>query len=161
AVEAEAELDDPPLPLREILDRTLDALAAHRVHGLLCRIGGGLVREQVAELGVAVGAEALVQRDRVDRVESLDDVLDLEARGLGELVDRRLAAELRLQLGRGAVQLDPALLDMDGDANGLGLVRDRALTRLANPPGGVRRELVALAPVELLGGAVQADHALL
>src|ERR1043165_9486183 len=32
---------------------------------------------------------------------------------------------------------------------------------LANPPGRVRRELVALAPIELLGRAVQADDALL
>ena len=120
-----------------------------------------LVGEEIAELGVAVGAEALVQRDRVDRVERLDDVLALEARRLGELVDRRLAAELRLKLRRGAVQLDPPLLDVHRDADRLRLVRDRALAGLADPPGRVGRELVALAPVELLGGAVQADDALL
>jgi hypothetical protein len=33
--------------------------------------------------------------------------------------------------------------------------------RLADPPGRVRRELVALAPVELLGGAHEADRPLL
>src|SRR3954469_17986579 len=99
AVEAEAELDDPALPVRQVGDRALDALAAHRVHGLLRRVERRLVREQVAELGVAVGAEALVERDRVDRVERLDDVLDLEPRGVGKLLDRRLASELGLQLG--------------------------------------------------------------
>src|SRR2546428_12857332 len=41
------------------------------------------------------------------------------------------------------------------------MVRDRTLHRLADPPGGVRRELVAAAPVELLARAVQAERALL
>jgi hypothetical protein len=41
-------------------------------------IGRRLVGEQVAELRVAVRAESLVQGDRVDRVECLDDVLELE-----------------------------------------------------------------------------------
>src|SRR5437763_12673372 len=134
AVEAEAQLDDPALPLQQIGDRTLDPLAANRVHGLLCRVERRLVGEQVAELRVAVRAEALVERDRVDRVEGLDDVLDLEARGIGELVDRRLAPELRLQLRGRTVQLDPTLLDVDGNADGLRLVRDRALAGLADPP---------------------------
>ena len=75
AAEAEAELDDPALPLGQVGDRALDALAPDCVDGLLGRVDRRLVGEQVAELGVAVGAEALVQRDRVDRVERLDDVL--------------------------------------------------------------------------------------
>src|SRR5690242_18909860 len=70
-VKAEAELDDPPLPLGQVGDRALDALPAHRLDGLLGGIGRGLVGEQVAELRVAVRAEALVQGDRVDRVECL------------------------------------------------------------------------------------------
>src|SRR2546427_4452821 len=41
------------------------------------------------------------------------------------------------------------------------MVRDRTLHRLADPPGGVRRELVAAPPVELLDRAVQAERALL
>jgi len=41
------------------------------------------------------------------------------------------------------------------------VVRDRALHRLADPPGRVRRELVATPPVELLDRAVQAERALL
>src|SRR5690349_22024844 len=90
AAEAEPKLDDPPLPLGQVGDRTLDALAAHRVDGLLGRIRGRLVGEEVAELGVALGAEALVQRDRVDRVERLDDVLPLEARGLRDRKSTRL-----------------------------------------------------------------------
>src|SRR4051812_24986039 len=79
AAEAEPELDDPPLPLGQIGHRALNALAAYRVDGLLGRVRGRLVGEEIAELGVALGTEALVQRDRVDRVERLDDMLSLEA----------------------------------------------------------------------------------
>src|SRR5439155_26277769 len=120
-----------------------------------------LIGEEIAELRVAVRAEALVEGDGVDRVERLDDVLELQPRRLRELLGRGLAAELRLELRRRAVELDPPLLDVHRDADRLRLVRDRALAGLADPPRRVRRELVALAPVELLGGAVQADDALL
>src|SRR5581483_10890610 len=41
------------------------------------------------------------------------------------------------------------------------VVGDGPLHRLADPPGRVRRELVAAAPVELLDGAVQAQRSLL
>ena len=41
------------------------------------------------------------------------------------------------------------------------LVRDRALARLADPPGGVGRELEPAPPVELLHRAVEADDAVL
>src|SRR3954452_24054137 len=46
AAEAEPELDDPPLPFREIGHCTLDALAAHRVDGLLGGVCGALVGEE-------------------------------------------------------------------------------------------------------------------
>ena len=41
------------------------------------------------------------------------------------------------------------------------MIRHGALHRLADPPGRIRRELVATAPVELLDGAVEAERALL
>ena len=48
-----------------------------------------------------------------------------------------------------------------GDADRARLVGDRARDRLADPPGRVRRELVAAPVVELLDGADQAERALL
>ena len=50
---------------------------------------------------------------------------------------------------------------MDGDPDGAGLVGHGAGDRLADPPGGVGRELVALGVVELLDRADQAEVALL
>ena len=50
---------------------------------------------------------------------------------------------------------------MHGDPDGPALVGERAGDRLADPPGGVGRELEAAAPVELLDGAHEAERALL
>ena len=72
-----------------------------------------------------------------------------------------LAAELDLEPARGARQLLLPLDDVDGDADRARVIRDRALHGLADPPGGVRRELVPAPPVELLDRAVQAERALL
>jgi hypothetical protein len=47
------------------------------------------------------------------------------------------------------------------DADGPALVGDRARDGLADPPGGVRGELVAAAVVELLDRADEAERALL
>src|SRR5258705_12593759 len=52
--EAEAELDDPPLPLRQLGDRAPDALAPDRLDGPLGRVDGRLAGEQLAERRVAV-----------------------------------------------------------------------------------------------------------
>ena len=62
---------------------------------------------------------------------------------------------------RGARDLALALADVHGDPDRPRLVRDPALDRLADPERRVRRELVALAPVELLAGADQPEDALL
>jgi hypothetical protein len=50
---------------------------------------------------------------------------------------------------------------VDGHADRPRLVRERPRDRLADPPGRVRRELVAPAPVELLDRADQAERAFL
>src|SRR6185503_3409161 len=89
------------------------------------------------------------------------DMLDRQARRLGELFLRRLAAELDLEPPRRARQLLLALDDVYRHADRARMVCNRALHRLADPPGGVGGELVAAAPVELLDGAVQPKRSLL
>ena len=71
------------------------------------------------------------------------------------------APERRLQLPRGRAQLVAPLVDVRRHADRARLARDRALHRLANPPGRVGRELEALPVVELLDRPVQADDAVL
>src|SRR3954453_6737917 len=64
ALEAEAQLQDPALPLGQRVERAPHALAAERLLGLVERIGGLAVGEEVAELALVVRAHRLVQRDR-------------------------------------------------------------------------------------------------
>ena len=84
-----------------------------------------------------------------------------QVRLVGDLLERRLAAELRPEVPLGAVHLLQPLDDVDRHPDRARLVGERAGDRLADPPGRVGRELVAAAPVELLDGADQAERALL
>src|SRR6266508_2150977 len=113
AVEPEAELDDPALALRQILDRATHGLAPVRRGRLLDRIARGRVVEQIAELSVVLVADPLVQRDvRLGRVERLVHVQEREAGCLGELLACRVAAKLRLQLVPLARDLHAPLVPM-------------------------------------------------
>jgi MFS family permease len=162
AVEAEPQLDDAALPLGQGGDGAADAGVTQDALCLLDPVDDVRVGEQVAELAVAAVADGPVERDgRLDRLQRLPGVLYLELRRLGELLDGRLTAFRNLEALARTGELAPALVDVDGDADRLRLVCDRALAGLADPPGGVRRELESLAPVELLDGAVQPDDALL
>src|ERR687892_912520 len=77
ALEPEAELQDAPLALRERVERASDALPAERLLGLVERVGGLAVGEEVSELTLVVRADGLVERDRrVGGSECLVDVLD-------------------------------------------------------------------------------------
>ena len=79
----------------------------------------------------------------------------------GDLLDRRLAAELLDSVARDADQAVDRLDHVDRDADRAGLVGDGAGDRLTDPPCGVGGELVALLVVELLDRADEADVALL
>src|SRR5919197_2021895 len=162
ALEAEAKLEDAPLALREGVERAPHALPAERLLGLVERICGLAVGEEVAELALVVGADGLVQRDgRLGGAKRLVDVLDRQAGRLRELGLRRLAPELDLEPARRARELLLPLDDVHGHADRARVVRHRTLHRLADPPGRVGRELVAAPPVELLDRAVQPERALL
>src|SRR5437764_3316272 len=162
ALEAEAELEDPALPLGQRVERAADSLLAQRLLGLVERIGRFTVREEIAELALVVRADRLVQRDRrLGGAQRLVDVLERQARRVGELLLSRLAAELDLEPARSAAQLLLALDDVHGHANRPRVVGDSTLDRLADPPGRVRRELVTAPPVELLDRAVETERSLL
>jgi hypothetical protein len=88
-------------------------------------------------------------------------LLERETRLLGDLLEGRLARELRPEIALRALHLLHPLDDVDGDADRPRLVRDGARDRLADPPGRVRRELEPPPPLELLDGADQAEHPLL
>src|SRR4051794_21095770 len=162
APRAQAQGDDPALVpggggqrlddrLRE--DGPVDLLLGRLV------VGGAEVAERG---GVGVVAELHVQaRRRVVDGADLLDLLDLHAGDSRDLVELGLALELHRELVADAADLARLRRDVGGQADGTGGVVEAALDRLPDPQRGVRREAEALAPVELLGRADQAQHALL
>src|SRR5579862_8552963 len=124
-VEAEAELEDPPLALRKRVERAPDALAAERFLGLVERVGSLAVGEEIAELALVVGADGLIERHRrVRGAERLVDVLHRQPGRLRELVLRRLPSELDLEPAGRARQLLLSLDDVHRYADRARVVRD-------------------------------------
>src|SRR5687767_4292767 len=95
ALEAEAQLEDAALALGKSVECLAHTLAAERLLCLVERVGRLAVCEEVSELAFVVGADRLVERDgSLGSAQRLVDVLHRQARRLGELFLRRLAAEL-------------------------------------------------------------------
>src|SRR4051794_33870469 len=95
AAEAVAQLEHAALAVGEILQRLAERLLGEDLGGPLVRRLGALVGDELAELGLLLVADRLLQRDRrlrgaLDRL----DLLGLDARVVGDLLRGRLAAEL-------------------------------------------------------------------
>src|ERR1700686_1703158 len=161
AASAEAQGENLALGVGQLRDRAVhDALALVLVGYFL----GGLLlgRQQVAQRGIAVFADLLVEADeRVALVAHFFDLLELQARLLRELLVGGLAPEAHRELALHAPDLARALGHVHGQANGAPGVLKAALDGLADPQGCVGGEAKALAPVELLARADQSEHALL
>src|SRR5688500_1414201 len=162
AAQAVAQLEHAALAVGQVLQRLAERLLREDLGGALVRRLGALVGDELAELRLLLVADRLLEADRRLRG-ALDRVhfLGIDARGLGDLVVGGLAAQLGDELALGAADLVELLDDVDRDADRARLVGERAGDRLADPPGRVGRELEALAVVELLRGADQAERALL
>ena len=121
-----------------------------------------MVFDQVREAEVLLLADWLFQGNGVltDPLE-LAHSFDRELRPGGDLLDRRLTAELLGQLPLGAHDLVDRLDHVDWDSDRAGLVCDGPCDGLADPPSGVRGELEAAAIVEFLDRAHQSEIAFL
>ena len=162
AGEAEAHLDDFPLTLRQRVQRPPHVLLAEVLRGHLEGRLGGFVLDEVTQLGLFLFADRLLEGDRLLR--HPQDVAHLAHRALqlvGDLLGQRLATELLHELALDMDNLVELLDHVNRNPDRPALVRDRARDGLANPPGGVGRELVAAAVVELLDRADEAERALL
>src|SRR5919106_1707785 len=121
-----------------------------------------LVLDEVAKMTVLFLADRRLQRDRL--LGDLEDLAYLVDRHLHlgrDLFRRGLAAQLLDELARGADQLVDGLDHVHGDANRPRLIGDGAGDRLPDPPGRVRRELIASSIFELVDSFHQPDVALL
>ena len=118
--------------------------------------------DEVPEHGVVALPDWSVEARRCPcRGSHLEHLLDGEGRLIRDLVERRLAAELRPEKAIGTVDLLQALDDVDGHPDRPRLVRERPRDRLADPPRRVGGELEPAAPVELLDRADQPERSLL
>src|SRR5581483_2270930 len=162
AVQAVAQLEHATLAIGQRAQALRERLGAERRVGGLVGERRVLVLDELPELRLLLVADRLLERHRrLRRAANRLDLLDGHLEVLGDLLVRRLAAPLGAQLALRPHDLVQLLDNVDRHADRPRLVRERAGDRLADPPCRVRRELVALAPVELLGGAHEADRPLL
>src|SRR5438445_633743 len=121
-----------------------------------------LVLDEIAEVGILLVADRSFQRQRLlGDLEHLAHLLERHAELLGKLLGRGLAADLVEHPARLTHDLADAVHHVDGDADRARLVGDRACDRLADPPGGIGRELVPAAVLELIDRLHQTDIAFL
>ena len=125
---------------------------ATRIGGLV-RQRHVLVLDEVAELRLLLVADRLLERDRrlrrpADRLHLFDRHVRIV--GVSTLASRALAPARSFRSDR---MILFSFSRRHRHADRPRLVGERPGDGLADPPRGVRRELVALAPVELLGGA--------
>src|SRR5439155_17876516 len=136
AAEPVTQLEHAALAVAQVLERLAQRFLGEDLGGALVRRLGALVGDELAELGLLLVADGLLERDRclsgaLDRV----DLLRGDARGLGDLLGGRLAAQLGGELALAAAVLVRLLDDVDGDADRARLVGERTRDRLADPPG--------------------------
>src|SRR4051794_20450376 len=161
SVEAVAELEHAALAQSQGRERLNQRAYAGIVVGDVLR-QRSTVGEEVPELRFVLIADRLLERD--GRLRAAHDLLHLVERQVEverDLEGQRLPAELGLQLALRAHDLVQLLDDVHRHADRARLVGERTRHRLADPPGRVRRELEALAPVEFLRRAHQPDRAFL
>src|SRR5258706_1352446 len=160
--EPEAHLDDLLLAGGEGLQERLRLLLEVDVDH---RLGGRdhvAVLDEVAQMRVLFLSDRGLQGDRLLRdLQDLADLADRDVHPLRDLLAAGLAAQLLHERPRGADQLVDGLDHVHRDADGAGLVGDGAGDGLADPPGGVGRELVAALVLELVHRLHEADVALL
>src|SRR5262245_57139647 len=159
---AEAHLDDLLFAWRQRLQHRLDLFLQVEIDDRFRRRHRGAVLDEVAEVRIFLFADRRLERNRLLRdLEDLADLRDRDVHAARDLFRGRLAPELLHQRPRGADQLVDGLDHVDRDADGPRLVGNGAGDRLADPPRGVGRELVAAAILELVHGLHQANVAFL
>src|SRR5947209_2777747 len=160
--QSEAHLDHALFPLGQAAQHGRGLLLEIDVDNCFRRRDDGAILDEVTEMRIFFLADRRLERDGLLR--DLEDLADLRHRDVHALCDLFRAGftpKLLVQLPRGADELVDGLDHVRRDADGAGLIRDRARDRLTDPPGRVGRELVAAAVLELVHGLHQADVALL
>src|SRR5919197_458291 len=161
AVEAEPQRDDAAHPRVEARERFRQFLAAQLLRGRVVGTVGMDVLDQVRIHAFAVADRRLERHRILDEIEQLLDSPFCKAALRGELRVRRLAVQLLRELAARAHEAPNLVGHVNGKPNRTSLIGERTRHGLADPPGRVRRELVAHLVVELLDRADQPEIAFL
>src|SRR6516165_219548 len=102
-------------------------------------------------MGVPLFADRCFERERLlGDLQRLAYLFERHVELLGELLWRRLAANLVEYLPPRAQNLVDDLDHVNGHTDGARLIRERAADRLPDPPGGVGGKLVSASILELV-----------
>src|SRR5207249_1629139 len=160
--EAEAQPQDFFLAGRERVEDLVRLLAQGQADDRLDGRDDLLVLYKIAEVTVLFLSDGCFQRNRfLSNFQNFSHLVDRHFHLGRDLLRGRLAAELLDELAGGPDELVDGLDHVHGDADRARLVGDRSRDRLADPPGRVRRELVAAAILELVDGLHQPNIAFL
>src|ERR1700682_381624 len=156
--QAKAQLEDQALPLLQLGQRFQD-IGWQPALGL--GIGAVGIGDEVGQR-VALFVDLEVQRGaHVRQTLEVIDLGDVKTGRLGDLPGLRVTTKPRRERLLGSKRLGAHLVHVNGQPDRKSLVGQRALDRLANPPGRVCRELATPAVVELVDGPEQAEVTLL
>src|SRR2546425_301423 len=124
-------------------------------------IGGSqrrVVLDEVAQVAIILLTDGRFQAHRLlTDFDDLAHLLRTDLHLLGNLLGRGFAPQVLQQAAADADQTIDRLYHMDRYTNRASLIRDSTSNSLADPPCGIRAELVALGVVELLDSPDQTD----
>src|SRR5215468_1600363 len=158
----ETHADDAFLARTERLQHGGHLLVEAQVHGCLGWRDYSLVFDEITQVRVLLFTDGSLEGyGCLSNLARLAHFFDGHVQPLGQLLRSGLAAKLLNELASALSKLVDDLDHVNGHTDGARLVRDGARDGLANPPGGVGGELVAAAPVELVGASHESEIALL
>ena len=160
AVEAEAVAQNGRFARVEVPDHVLQHAGDGFVFQIFVGRGGVFILDDVGKIIRLVVADGRVERRGANRHQPhLPDAGGGHVEFVGQLLVGRFAAKLLLQTHRDAAHLGNLVHQMHRQADGLGLIGERAFDGLLDPPRTVGRKFAALFRIKALDGLHQADVA--
>ena len=161
-LQPEPEAQNLRLPGGQGFEDVVQLLPQEGVGGGVDRRRGVVVGDEVAQVAVLLLADRGLEGDRLlAHPQDLPHLIHRHIQLVGDLLGAGLMAVGVQQLAGDLLDPVDRLDHVHRDADGAGLVGNRAGDRLADPPGGVGRELKALGVVELLDRLDEAEVPLL